>query len=63
MAKYVVNSGGIIYTGDFGRRYMAETLKGLGDHPNLLFCFFANPIEQWDEKFSSYATKSYQIPS
>lgn len=52
--KYVLNSGGLSNNPDGAQRFFAELLKGLGDRPKLLMCFFAQPREVWEQKFTSY---------
>lgn len=54
MTKYVVNSGNVRGNVEKARRYLAEALKGLGDKPRILFCFFANAREDWEEKYENY---------
>src|SRR5579863_6880365 len=54
MTKYVMNSGGLRHVGDYGAAYFAEIVKGLGNHPKVLFCFFAQKREDWESKFPEY---------
>ncbi len=54
MTKYILNSGGIRNGGDYGATFFAEIVSGLGDHPKILFCFFAEKRENWEEKFKNY---------
>lgn len=51
MTKYVLNSGGLRDKPELSRRFFAEVLKGLGNKPKLLLCFFAQPREDWEEKY------------
>lgn len=54
MTKYVLQSGGMKNAPEKARQYFAELVKGLGDNPKILVCFFAQPREVWEEKFPSY---------
>lgn len=51
MTKYVVESGGISTHPDHKRRFHQEMIKGLGTHPHILFCGFAQLREDWNETF------------
>jgi hypothetical protein len=50
MTKYVLNSGGMRNNPELSRQFFSELLKGFGDKPKLLLCFFASPREDWEEK-------------
>jgi hypothetical protein len=54
MTKYVLNSGGLKNNVEGAKLFFAEVLKGLGDNPKLLFCFFAEKRENWEQKFPTY---------
>lgn len=54
MTKYVLNSGGLKNNIPGAKKFMAEIVKGLGETPKILFCFFAQPREVWEEKFPEY---------
>ncbi len=54
MTKYVIGSGGLGHAEDKGRAFVNEMLKGLGNNPKLLYCFFADPREFWESKFHKY---------
>lgn len=56
MTKYVLNSGGMSNNPDGAKRFFAELVNGLGNHPKILLCFFAQPREVWEEKLESYVT-------
>lgn len=51
MTKYVVNSGGLRKYPDLARKFFAEVVKDLGNQPKILICCFAQPREDWEEKF------------
>jgi len=51
MTKYVLNSGGISNAPELAKQFFAEVVVGLGENPKLLICCFANPREDWEEKF------------
>lgn len=54
MTKYIVNSGGTTNDSNKTSKYYAEILKGLGDNPKILYCFFAEKRENWEEKYDKY---------
>jgi len=47
MTKYIINSGGAKNNPEGFKKSIAETLKGLGNNPKILFCMFAQPREDW----------------
>ncbi|MFA6252659.1 MAG: hypothetical protein WCV69_00095 [Patescibacteria group bacterium] len=51
MTKYIVNSGGSLNNPQGEKLSIEETLKGLGEKPNVLFCFFAQKREDWETDF------------
>lgn len=55
MTKYILHAGGITNSVDKGTAFFNEVIKGLGKNPKILFCFFAQPRERWDEKFNGYS--------
>jgi peptidase E len=59
MTKYVINSGGLRNNIPSAKKFVAEIVKDLGNEPNILFCFFAQPREDWEEVFPIYA-KGFQ---
>ncbi len=54
MIKYVLNSGGLKNNIPGAKKFIAELVKGFGDEPKILFCFFAEKRENWEEKFPQY---------
>lgn len=54
MTKYILNSGGLRNNPELARKFFAEIVKGLGESPKILFCFFAEKRENWGEKFTEY---------
>lgn len=54
MTKYILNSGGLRNNPELAKKFFAEIVKGLGDKPHILFCFFAEKRENWEEKFTEY---------
>lgn len=54
MTRYVLNSGGLKNNIPGAKKFIAELLKGFGANPKVLFCFFAEPREVWEEKFPIY---------
>lgn len=65
MTKYVVNSGNIRGDMSKAKKYFAEVFKGLGNNPKVLFCFFANLREEWEESYQNYVNDfgSYLSPT
>lgn len=51
MTKYVLNSGGLRNEPEKAKKFLVEVLSGLGDNPRILMCHFAQPREEWEEKF------------
>ncbi|MEK7649181.1 MAG: hypothetical protein AAB400_04720 [Patescibacteria group bacterium] len=56
MIKYILNSGGIGNSSDEGRAFFHEVVKDFGTSPRLLICAFAQPREDWEEKFAEDTT-------
>lgn len=52
MTKYLLNSGGIRNSSDRGEKFFREVLSGYGPSPRLLVCTFAQPREDWEEKYA-----------
>lgn len=53
MTKYVLNSGAIKKDAAKATKFYQEILKGL-ESPKVLFCFFAEKRENWEEKFAAH---------
>lgn len=49
--KVLLNSGGMRLNEAKSREYYLELLRGLGESPRLLICYFAQPREVWEAKF------------
>lgn len=56
MTKYVLNSGGLRNNVPRAKYFFAEVVKGLGNSPRVLICYFAQPRENWEEKFEELKT-------
>ncbi len=54
MTKYVLNSGGLKNKIPGAKKFVAELVKGLGENPKVLFCFFAEKRENWEGKYPAY---------
>lgn len=54
MTKYVLNSGGLRNNIPGAKKFVAELVKGFGNNPKVLFCFFAQPRELWEEKHKEF---------
>ena len=52
MTKYILNSGGSRNYPDRAKKFFAELVKGLGNNPRLLICYFAQPREDWEKSFA-----------
>ena len=55
MTKYILNSGGLKNFPEKAKKFNKEIVKKLSKAPNILFCYFAVPREQWEEKFVRHA--------
>ncbi|MDD5721534.1 MAG: Type 1 glutamine amidotransferase-like domain-containing protein [Candidatus Pacebacteria bacterium] len=62
MTKYILNSGGSKNYPDLAKKFFAEIVKNLGNNPRLLMCFFAQPREDWEIKFSEFKEKCKMFP-
>lgn len=56
--KYILNSGGLRNSSDKGKKFFNEIVASLGSKPKILLCFFAQPREVWEVKYSDY-TKGF----
>lgn len=54
MTKYVLQSGGIGRQPALKKQFHQELIKGLGNEPKFLLCNFAQPREDWENKFPGY---------
>lgn len=54
MTKYVLNSGGMKNNISGAKKFVSELVTGFGTEPKILFCFFAEKRENWEEKFPQY---------
>lgn len=55
MTKYILHAGGVTNSADKGAAFFNEVIRDLGSNPKILFCFFAQPRERWEEKFEGYS--------
>lgn len=51
MVKYILNSGGTRNYPDRAKKFFTEIVNGLGDKPRILICCFAQPREDWEQRF------------
>lgn len=51
MTKYILNSGNTKSFPEKEQTYYQEILKGPSKNPRILSCFFAQPREDWEERF------------
>jgi len=54
MTKYFLNSGGLKNNPEKALKFFNEIISGLGNKPKILYCFFAEKRENWEEKFELY---------
>lgn len=59
MTKYVLNSGAIRNNHELAEKFFAEVVKDLGDTPRILICLFAQPREDWEQKFSQVTESNF----
>ena len=55
MTKYILNSGGLRKNPENATKFISEIVEGLGKNPRILFCFFAEKRENWEEKYKEYS--------
>jgi peptidase E len=51
MTKYILNSGSVSRYPEKYKAYIQEIIKGLGNNPKILLCFFAQKREDWEQAF------------
>ncbi len=51
MTKYIVNSGSVKNYPEKATKFFSELVKGKGETPKVLLCFFAQPREEWENRF------------
>lgn len=51
MTKYFLNSGATMKNPEKGVKFFSEIFKDLRPQPKLLICAFAQPREDWEERF------------
>ena len=54
MTKYILNSGAVRKDPAKAKLFLAEIVKDLGASPKMLVTLFAEPREDWEEKFAGY---------
>ncbi len=54
MTKFVLSSGGIKGTPNF-KKFVDDIFKNSSDRPKVLLCFFAEPREDWEDKFAIFS--------
>lgn len=57
MTKYILNSGGLKNNPEKAVKFYNEIIKNLGNEPKVLFCFFAEKRENWEEKYKNYTER------
>lgn len=57
MTKYILNSGGLRSNPENATKFINEMVNGLSKNPHILFCFFAEKREDWEEKFNNYTKR------
>lgn len=61
MVKYILNSGGTRSYPDRAKKFFAEIVNGLGGKPRILICCFAQPREDWEQKFEQDKTTLFNL--
>lgn len=56
MTKYLLNSGKASTSADKGKKFYNQIVEGLGSKPEILFCLFAQPRENWEQRFNKLTT-------
>jgi peptidase E len=54
MTRYVLNSGGLRNQPEKAVKFYRELIKGVGDNPRFLLCYFAQPREGWERKMPDH---------
>lgn len=57
MTKYILNSGGLKNQPELAKKFDSEIVRSLGSNPKILFCLFASPREDWEDKFEKYSSR------
>lgn len=55
MTKYILNSGGVKKYPKKELAFLNEMLTGFEGEIRILYCFFAQPRENWEERFEAYS--------
>lgn len=55
MTRYILNSGGAHRYSEKFKAFVDDILKGLGNSPRVLYCFFARPREDWEGVYTAYS--------
>lgn len=62
--QYILHGGNIRTSKDEGKAYFEAIVRGLGEIPRILLCFYAQPREVWEEKFSEWTARiSSKLPT
>ncbi len=54
MTKYILNSGGAKNFPEKERKFIKEILSEFEGETKILYCFFAQPREDWEMKYEKY---------
>ncbi len=57
MTKYILNSGGAKKYPKKELAFLNEILAGFDGEVRILYCFFAQPRENWEVKFEGYSNR------
>lgn len=57
MTKYILNSGAVSNYPYKATKFFQKLTKGLGSNPKILLCYFAQPSEEWEDKFAEDSVK------
>jgi peptidase E len=54
MTKYIVQSGGLGNSPEKATSFFSEIIKGQGNKPKILLCFFAEKRGHWEDRVDEY---------
>lgn len=52
-----MHGGNIRSTNDGGKAYFKAIVKGLGEQPKILLCFFASSPKEWNEQYKDFSER------
>lgn len=61
MTKYVLNSGSAKNFPEKEGAFIKEVISGLGTEIKVLYCFFSQPREDWEERYEKYQERFSEL--